>query len=130
MRFLDSALSLAAFWTWLSYLWFVVSPRNGFALVSGLFSVLVFLGLAISFSVDLRRREESDKARLERNATTDPRDPMWALEVLEDDRVPSANARKIESPDKAYPHEVVVIASEEEIADLVRLLRRAVGADP
>jgi hypothetical protein len=60
----------------------------------------------------------------------DPRDPMWALEVLEDDEVPSANARKVERMDQAHAHEIVVIASEEEIADLVRLLRRAMGADP
>jgi hypothetical protein len=57
----------------------------------------------------------------------DPQDPMWALEVLEDDEVPSANARKVERMDQAHAHEIIVFASEEEVADLVGLLRKAIG---
>ncbi len=62
-RFWEVTLPLCGFWIWLSFIWIVVKPRDGFALVSGLFSVLVFLGLAISDHVYQKWREQSGKAR-------------------------------------------------------------------
>lgn len=62
-RFWEVTLPLCGFWIWLSFIWIVIKPRDGFALVSGLFSVLIFLGLAISDHVYQRWREQSGKAR-------------------------------------------------------------------